>query len=291
MREGTVKGTGEGNWKRKIKGIDPELTALLSARVRSEKSSGGCAPCDVSRTSLPIEIRAIFRASRCGSAAISRRRSEGCRRGRLSARRGDATRPDSRQPFVRQQTRGLASMTSGHEIGISNPTPAIGRFHQGARQAATTSRAQAGSDRRIGHVAPCGSALEQSPSLRRACAATPLSSAGAALRGPRIDLDGAATLGPRNATTGHEAKKSTRPNPGRSQGTCAVMRERIRIQPYLSRDLRRKLRNWASAQNVTESAVTEAALAEYLDDGRVDEVIADFAAARPREPGRRAPTE
>jgi hypothetical protein len=51
------------------------------------------------------------------------------------------------------------------------------------------------------------------------------------------------------------------------------MRERIRIQPYLSRDLRRKLRTWASVQNVTESAVAEAALAEYLDDGRVDEDV------------------
>jgi hypothetical protein len=51
------------------------------------------------------------------------------------------------------------------------------------------------------------------------------------------------------------------------------MRERIRIQPYVSRDLRRKLRAWSSAQNVTESAVTEAALTEYLDDGRVDEDV------------------
>ena len=74
-----------------------------------------------------------------------------------SARRGDATRP-IRVSRLLGNKRGLASIP-GHEIGISNPTPAIGRFHQRLR-AATTSRAQAGSDRRIGHVAPCGSALE-----------------------------------------------------------------------------------------------------------------------------------
>jgi hypothetical protein len=49
------------------------------------------------------------------------------------------------------------------------------------------------------------------------------------------------------------------------------MRHRVRIQPYVPRDLQRKLRTFAAAQNITESAVTEAALAEYLEDGRADE--------------------
>jgi hypothetical protein len=51
------------------------------------------------------------------------------------------------------------------------------------------------------------------------------------------------------------------------------MRERVRIQPYVSRDLQRKLRAWAAAKNLTESAVTEAALSEYFDDGREDEGV------------------
>jgi hypothetical protein len=49
------------------------------------------------------------------------------------------------------------------------------------------------------------------------------------------------------------------------------VRNRVRIQPYISRDLQRSLRSWAGAQNVTESAVVESALLEYLDDGRADE--------------------
>ena len=50
----------------------------------------------------------------------------------------------------------------------------------------------------------------------------------------------------------------------------SVMRKRVRIQPYLSHDLRQKLRAWAAAKSLTESAVAEAALSEYFDDGRPD---------------------
>jgi len=48
------------------------------------------------------------------------------------------------------------------------------------------------------------------------------------------------------------------------------MRHRVRIQPYVSREVQQKLRSWAAAQNITESAVAEAALTEYLDGGRPD---------------------
>jgi hypothetical protein len=49
------------------------------------------------------------------------------------------------------------------------------------------------------------------------------------------------------------------------------MRHRIRIQPYISPDLHRKLRAHALAQAVTDSAVTEAALRDYLERGIVEE--------------------
>jgi hypothetical protein len=49
------------------------------------------------------------------------------------------------------------------------------------------------------------------------------------------------------------------------------MRTRVRIQPYVAPDLQRKLRAWAAAKNLTESAVAEAAIAEYLDEGRPDQ--------------------
>ena len=49
------------------------------------------------------------------------------------------------------------------------------------------------------------------------------------------------------------------------------MRHRIRIQPYISPDLHRKLRAHALAQAVTDSAVTEAALRDYLEHGAVEE--------------------
>jgi len=50
----------------------------------------------------------------------------------------------------------------------------------------------------------------------------------------------------------------------------SVMRKRVRIQPYVSRDLRQKLQAWAAAKSLTESAVAEAAFSEYFDDGRAD---------------------
>jgi hypothetical protein len=51
------------------------------------------------------------------------------------------------------------------------------------------------------------------------------------------------------------------------------MRGRVRIQPYVPRDLEQKLRGWAAAQNVTESSVTEAALVAFLDGGRLEEDV------------------
>ena len=49
------------------------------------------------------------------------------------------------------------------------------------------------------------------------------------------------------------------------------MRQRVRIQPYISRDLQKRVRAWAAAKNLTESAVAEAALSEYFDDARADD--------------------
>jgi hypothetical protein len=40
------------------------------------------------------------------------------------------------------------------------------------------------------------------------------------------------------------------------------MRRRVRIQPYLSRELQGRLRSWAVAEGVTESAAVEAAISE-----------------------------
>jgi hypothetical protein len=51
------------------------------------------------------------------------------------------------------------------------------------------------------------------------------------------------------------------------------MRRRVRLQPYVSRELQGKLRSWAAAEATTESAVVEAALAEYLDRGRSDKEL------------------
>lgn len=49
------------------------------------------------------------------------------------------------------------------------------------------------------------------------------------------------------------------------------MRYRVRIQPYVSPDLHRRLRAYSAANDVTDSAVAEAALGEYLDGDGVDE--------------------
>ena len=51
------------------------------------------------------------------------------------------------------------------------------------------------------------------------------------------------------------------------------MRHRIRIQPYLSPEVHRKLRAYASNQRWTESAVAEKALAEYLARDQVEEAL------------------
>jgi hypothetical protein len=48
------------------------------------------------------------------------------------------------------------------------------------------------------------------------------------------------------------------------------MRTKDRIQHYVSRDVRRKARALAAANGVTESSVTDAALAEYVDRDRTD---------------------
>jgi hypothetical protein len=51
------------------------------------------------------------------------------------------------------------------------------------------------------------------------------------------------------------------------------MRHRVRIQPYVSPDIHRKLRAHTTAKDLTESAVTEAALGEYLEENGVDEPL------------------
>ncbi len=51
------------------------------------------------------------------------------------------------------------------------------------------------------------------------------------------------------------------------------MRRRVRIQPYISRELQQKVRSWAAAQNVTESALAEAALTEYLRGDSADKEL------------------
>jgi hypothetical protein len=51
------------------------------------------------------------------------------------------------------------------------------------------------------------------------------------------------------------------------------MRHRVRIQPYVLPETHRKLRAYAAAQNLTDSAVTEAALSEYLERDNFDEPL------------------
>ena len=48
------------------------------------------------------------------------------------------------------------------------------------------------------------------------------------------------------------------------------MRQRVRIQPYVSRETQRELRIYSQTRQLTESAVTEVALAEYMGKGRVE---------------------
>ena len=49
------------------------------------------------------------------------------------------------------------------------------------------------------------------------------------------------------------------------------MRRRTRIQPYVSAETQRKLRAYADAHTLSESAVAEAAILEFVDHGGLDE--------------------
>jgi len=51
------------------------------------------------------------------------------------------------------------------------------------------------------------------------------------------------------------------------------MKNRVRIQPYVSADLRRRLAACSAVQDVTESAIAEAALSKYLEPDRTDEAL------------------
>jgi hypothetical protein len=51
------------------------------------------------------------------------------------------------------------------------------------------------------------------------------------------------------------------------------MRSRVRIQPYLSADLRQRLAAYAAAQGETETAIAEAALKKYFEPDRTDEAL------------------
>jgi hypothetical protein len=51
------------------------------------------------------------------------------------------------------------------------------------------------------------------------------------------------------------------------------MRHRIRIQPYISPDLYRKLRAYSAVHDLTDSAVAEAALSEYLGREGIEEAL------------------
>ena len=53
----------------------------------------------------------------------------------------------------------------------------------------------------------------------------------------------------------------------------ARMRNRVRIQPYISPDLRKRLAASSAAQDVTESAIAEAALAKYLEPDQTNEAL------------------
>ncbi len=55
--------------------------------------------------------------------------------------------------------------------------------------------------------------------------------------------------------------------------TGVIMRNRLRIQPYVSPEVRRKLGAYSAAQGVTESAVVDAALREYLEGDGVEEAL------------------
>lgn len=51
------------------------------------------------------------------------------------------------------------------------------------------------------------------------------------------------------------------------------MRNRVRIQPYISPELRHRLAAYSAAQDVTESAIAEAALTKYLEPDGADDAL------------------
>ena len=51
------------------------------------------------------------------------------------------------------------------------------------------------------------------------------------------------------------------------------MRHRIRIQPYVTPEIHRKLRAYSAANDLTDSAVAEAALGDFLEPDGVDEAL------------------
>jgi hypothetical protein len=55
----------------------------------------------------------------------------------------------------------------------------------------------------------------------------------------------------------------------------AVMRQKVRIQPYVSRELQRKLVAYAQTRRLTESAVAEAALTEYIDRDQIEQALVE----------------
>ena len=53
------------------------------------------------------------------------------------------------------------------------------------------------------------------------------------------------------------------------------MRHRIRIQPYISPEVHQKVRAYAAARTLTESAVTEAALSEYCERDQIESSLVE----------------
>ena len=51
------------------------------------------------------------------------------------------------------------------------------------------------------------------------------------------------------------------------------MRHRVRIQSYISPDAHRKFRAYSTAKELTGSAVADAAISQYCDDGRTEEAL------------------
>jgi hypothetical protein len=51
------------------------------------------------------------------------------------------------------------------------------------------------------------------------------------------------------------------------------VRQTVRIQPYVSRETQRKLRVYSKTRRLTESAVTDAALVEYLERDQVEQAL------------------